>query len=31
LFTSRTSTGLDIGSQSIKLVQVQRRGNKAKV
>lgn len=31
MFTSRTSTGLDIGSQSIKLVQVQRRGNKAKV
>jgi len=31
LFISRTSTGLDIGSQSIKLVQVQRRGNKAKV
>ncbi len=31
MFISRTSTGLDIGSQSIKLVQVQRRGNKAKV
>jgi len=31
LFTSRTSTGLDIGSQSIKLVQVQHRRSSARV
>lgn len=31
MFTSKTSTGLDIGSQSIKLVQVQRRGSAALV
>lgn len=31
MFISRTSTGLDIGSQSIKLVQVQGRGSKARV
>lgn len=31
MFTSRTSTGLDIGSQSIKLVQVQHRRSSARV
>lgn len=31
MFTSKASTGLDIGSQSIKLVQVQRRGSGALV
>lgn len=31
MFTSKTSTGLDVGSQSIKLVQVQRRGGKVRV
>ncbi|HQA50379.1 MAG: type IV pilus biogenesis protein PilM [Syntrophomonadaceae bacterium] len=31
MFTSKTSTGLDIGSQLIKLVQVQRRGDRTQI
>ena len=31
MFISRTSTGLDLGSQSIKLVQIQGRKGKARI